>query len=230
MLSIVIPTLNEATTLPALLADLDTVLPGAESPIELVVADGGSADETAPLAAAAGARLVVAPRGRGSQLRAGVQASRGEVIAAFHADVRIPRAAGQLLRAAALGDRRFTSTAWAFRLSIASAGLSFRLIESGANLRSRALGLPYGDQGLIIPRLLYDRAGGYPDVPLMEDVALASALRRLRAPIRLLPAEISVSPRRWQRDGVWRRTARNLYVLGQYLAGASPERLLRIYR
>ncbi|MBL8982292.1 MAG: glycosyl transferase, partial [Gemmatimonadetes bacterium] len=116
------------------------------------------------------------------------------------------------------------------RLSIDDASWSIRLIAAGANLRSRVLALPYGDQGLLITRAQLDAVGGYEDIPLMEDVALALRLRRDN-PIRLLrDVPIHVSARRWRRDGPWRRTARNLLLLARYLAGADPRRLARAYR
>jgi rSAM/selenodomain-associated transferase 2 len=196
-LSVVVPTLDEGGTLPGLLGTLAASL---TAPYEVVVADGGSGDDTVAVAAAAGARVVTAPRGRGRQLAAGVAAARAPLLCALHADVRpTPRALALLdaiAHASAAG--RPPADALAFRLAIDAPGLPFRLIEWGANLRSRWLRLPYGDQGLVVTRDVYDRAGGYPAWPLMEDVALVRALGRV-AHVRLLPAAVIVSSRRGRR-------------------------------
>ncbi len=222
LLSVVIPTLDEAATLGALLSDLTAVTVA----YEVIVADGESRDETLTIAAAAGARTVVARTGRGSQLRKGAEVARAPLLCFLHADVRLGVDATARLSLLAL-ER--PNHACAFRLRIDAAGLRFRLVEAGANRRTRLSGLPYGDQGLVVRREWYDEAGGYPDLPLMEDVALARALRPVTR-LRLLDEAVSVSPRRWHREGVVRRTLRNWSLLGRYLAGASPERLVEEYR
>lgn len=222
LLSVVIPTLNEASTVAALLADLAAVT----VPYEVIVADGGSSDETLRIAEEADARTVAVKRGRGIQLRKGAEVARAPLLCFLHADVRLGVGAAARLSRLALESPDY---ACAFRLRIEAAGGRFRLIERGANLRTRFFGLPYGDQGLVVRREHYVEAGGYPALPLMEDVALARALRRV-ARLRLLEEALSVSPRRWHRDGVVRRTLRNWFLLARYLAGASPERLVEEYR
>lgn len=225
VLSIVVPTLNEAGALPMLLGDLAPLL--ARPDVELVVGDGGSTDATRTVAEHHGARVVTTTPGRGGQLRAATTAARGEYLWILHADVRVPDATRDAV-ARLVGDR--VPSPCACRLSIDDASWSIRLIAAGANLRSRVLALPYGDQGLLITRAQLDAVGGYEDIPLMEDVALALRLRRDN-PIRLLrDVPIHVSARRWRRDGPWRRTARNLLLLARYLAGADPRRLARAYR
>lgn len=223
-LSIVIPTLNESAALPLLLTDLAPLL---GTLAEVVVSDGSSTDDTVAIAEAAGARVVVAPRGRGAQLREGADAARGSVLAFFHADIRLDAEAIAVL-AELLATDGVNRDAWAFRLRIDGAAPSYRLVEAGANLRSQLFGLPYGDQGLIVSRNRYAAAGGYAALPLMEDVALVRSLRP-SGPVRLLSAHVRVSPRRWERDGVWRRSSRNLVLLGRYLTGTSPETLARAY-
>jgi rSAM/selenodomain-associated transferase 2 len=223
-ISVVVPAVNEAAALPGLLGDLAGL---ALPRVEVVVADGGSTDDTPAVAAANGATVVTAERGRGHQLRAGVAAAGAPLLCFLHADVRLDGPALTALAALALDPTRWSS-AWAFRLRIDAAARAYRVVELGANLRSRVLALPYGDQGLVVARAAYDAVGGYPAVPLMEDVALVRALAR-RMPVRLLPAEVRVSARRWERDGVWRRSVRNLVILGRWLAGTSPERLVRVY-
>ena len=226
-LSVVVPALDEARTLPAL---LDALARGVRAPHEVIVADGGSADGTAEVARAAGARVVTGGRGRGRQLAAAVAAARAPLLCAFHADARpSPRALEHLdALAVATAAGRPPAHAYAFRLAIDAPGAAFRAVERAANARSRWLRLPYGDQGLVVTRAAYDAAGGYPPWPLMEDVALVRALRRVTG-VRLLDAEVTVSARRWRRDGVARRTLANWWLLARWWLGASPDRLAREY-
>jgi rSAM/selenodomain-associated transferase 2 len=228
-LSVVVPALDEAATLPALLATLAGGLP---LPHEVVVADGGSTDGTAEVARARGARMVVAPRGRGRQLGAGANAARAEVLWFVHADARPDGAALREVAALAAGHAAGSplTGAHAAHLAIDAPGAAYRIVEAGANLRSRLAALPYGDQGLLVARAHYQAVGGHPPWPLMEDVALVRALRRAGVPIRLLDGTITVSARRWQRDGVVRRTLGNWRLLARFLAGADPEALAQRYR
>jgi rSAM/selenodomain-associated transferase 2 len=223
-LSVVVPTLNEAETLPLLFGDLAPLV--ARGDVEVVVADGGSVDGTQEVAAAHGARVVQATPGRGQQLRAGVAAAGAPNLWILHADARIPGGTIATIREQVTDG---LVRPWACRLVIDGDRWALRLIAAGANLRSRWWGLPYGDQGLLIPRHLLDAAGGYDDIPLMEDVALALRLRRF-APIQILPASIHISARRWLRDGPWRRSARNVWLLLRFLTGADPAVLAAEYR
>jgi len=217
-----VPALNEAASLPGLLADLRGLVPVPE----VIVVDGGSSDATCSVARELGARVLPAPRGRGSQLRIGAAAANAPLLCFLHADVRLdPPALREIER---LAESR-PAGAYAFRLAIDRAGLAYRIVEWGANVRSGWGGLPYGDQGLLIRREDYDAAGGYPPVPLMEDVALVRALRRTTR-IRMLPAVVRVSARRWERDGVIQGTWANWRLLLAYLRGVPPERLALCYR
>jgi rSAM/selenodomain-associated transferase 2 len=170
--------------------------------------------------------VIASAAGRGRQLRAGAAVASAPTLCFLHADARLPpstlRALAGLARAADRG-------AWAFRLRIDSPRRRYRIVEWGANLRSRLLALPYGDQGLAIHRESYGEAGGFADVPLMEDVLLARALRRAGG-ITLLPEEIVASARRWERDGVVRRTISNVVLLLRFFLGATPDVLARRYR
>ncbi len=217
----VVPTLDEAESIARLLADLRGLAIGHE----IVVVDGGSSDATCDVARRLGARVLVARSGRGSQLRAGAAAATAPLLCFLHADVRLdPPSLRQVERIA----EREAGGAYALRLAIDAPGLAYRLVEWGANLRARWGGLPYGDQGLLVRRRDYDAAGGYPDIPIMEDVALVRALRRVTS-VRLLPAAVRVSARRWERDGVLRRTWANWRLLWAYLLGTPPERLAERY-
>lgn len=221
-LSVVIPALDEGAALGYLLEDL-ALLRVAH---EVIVVDGGSGDDTCAVAEAAGASVVHAARGRGTQLRAGAAAAGGDVLCFLHADVRLPSEAREALDTLAAVEN---VDAWAFRLRIDGRRSSYRLVEWSANMRSALLALPYGDQGLVIGRGLYDAVGGFADVPLMEDVLMARALQIVGG-IALLPQSILVSPRRWERDGVVRRSVRNVWLLARFLAGAAPAALAGAYR
>lgn len=220
-LSVVIPTLGEERDLPALLGDLARLSVAHE----VIVADGGSADGTALVAAAHGARVVSSERGRGRQLAEGARAAAGEVLFFVHADARL--GSGALAALARVAEQGAPAPA-AFRLRITAPGAALRLVEFGANTRARLARLPYGDQGLIISRRDYDAVGGYRPLSLMEDVAMSLAFAR-RGGVCILPESIDASPRRWERDGVLRRTVRNWTLLAAYLSGADPERLARFY-
>jgi rSAM/selenodomain-associated transferase 2 len=219
--SIVIPTLNEAANLPALLEDLAKLT----IPAEVIVADGGSRDDTVSIAENAGASVVLARRGRGPQLNAGAAAASGEWFCFLHADVRMNAAARTELERA-LGE---SVDAAVWRLAIGAKGLWPRVMELGGALRDRLGGLPYGDQGLLVRRSLFDGVGGFPDIPIMEDVAMVQALRR-RTRIERLRAPLLVSPRRWQREGPYRTWLRNAALITAFHAGVPPARLARWYR
>lgn len=220
-LSVVMPTLNAeaglARSLPALAEGLEAGLIR-----ELVISDGGSEDATSQIAEAAGAVLVTGAASRGGQLRRGVRVARGEWLLVLHADTGLPPGWPEVVKAHIANGQGPA----AFRLSFDSLGLMPRVVAGWANLRSKVLGLPYGDQGLLLSRFDYDAAGGYPDIPLMEDVALARALGRR---IALLPATVTTSAERYRRDGWLRRGGRNLWLLMRYLGGARPEDLVRRY-
>lgn len=214
-LSVVIPTLNAARTLPECLARLGAV-------DEIIIVDGGSTDETVRIAEPAGVRLVIAPKGRGLQLRAGGEAATGDWLLFLHADTLLAPSWREVTFAH-IHDRSHEAACFRFRLD--DPAWQARLIERGVSIRARLLGMPYGDQGLLVSREAYDRAGGYRPLPLMEDVDLA---RRLR-PIRMLAAEATTSAERWRRDGWLSRSARNLLCLGLYGIGVPAERIARVY-
>jgi len=215
MLSVVIPTLDSAATLGACLAALGEVG-------EIVVADGGSGDETVAIARAAGAAVVAAPRGRGPQLAAGAAAARGDWLLFLHGDTVLEpgwRACAER-HMAKPGERPAC-----FRFRLADAAWQARLVEAGVAARVRLLGLPYGDQGLLVSRRRYDEAGAYRPLPLMEDVDL---VRRLPRAV-VLDSGAVTSAERWRRDGWLRRSARNLLCLAAWQAGLPVRWIARAY-
>lgn len=217
MLSVIIPTLNAAATLGDCLAALGEVR-------DLVVVDGGSWDGSQAIAEAGGARLIVADPGRGAQLRLGAEAARGDWLLFLHADTRLEPGWPAAVRAHV--EAR-PDAAGCFRFRLDDRAWQARLIESGVALRVWCLGLPYGDQGLLISRALYEKVGGYAALPLMEDVDLAGRIGWRR--LKVLGADALTSAERWRRDGWFRRSARNLACLFLHRFGMSEERLARIY-
>jgi rSAM/selenodomain-associated transferase 2 len=221
--SIVIPSLNAAETLPQVLAALRS----ERLVREVIVADGGSVDETAVVAGAAGACVIAATRGRGTQLAAGADASSGEWLLFLHADCRPEpgwaKAVGDFIAA-----QQTAARAGYFDLVLDDPAPAARRLERIVGWRCRVLALPYGDQGLLISRALYDAVGGFAPLPLMEDVDLARRLGRRR--LARIGAGCVASARRYRRDGYWRRPLRNLLCLSLYFAGLPPDRLLRLYR
>jgi len=223
-LSVIIPTLNAAARIGPCLGALGEAL-GEGLIAELILADGGSQDAIADVAEASGARLVVAQPGRGQQLCAGIQAARGGWLLILHADSVLGPGWADAVRG---HMARHPDRAGWCRLRFDAEGSMPRLVAGWANLRARLLALPYGDQGLLIRRDVYLAAGGYPPIPLMEDVALARSLGRRR--LTGIDHPITTGAERYLREGWLRRGARNLATLVRYLAGADPEMLARAYR
>ncbi len=218
MLTIVIPALNAGATL----ADCLAALGGAD---EIIVVDGGSSDDSAAIAKRMGASILAAKRGRGTQLRAGAEAARGDWLLFLHADTRL---ATGWRDAVAEHGATAPDQAGYFEFRLDDDAWQARIIERGVALRARLLGLPYGDQALLVSRRLYDEVGGFHPLALMEDVDLARRLGRLR--LRRLNATALTSAERWRRDGWLRRSGRNLACLALYAAGIAPARLARFYR
>lgn len=216
----VIPALHEAASLPATLAAL------GDEAHEVLVVDGGSADATAEVARRAGARVLDAPRGRGRQLAAGGEAATGDVLLFCHADCRLPPGWGRAVRGALACDARVVGGA--FRLAIASRRASLALVAATANVRSRLTGRPYGDQALFVRRDAYRQAGGFAPLPLMEDVDLCRRLWHVGRLVQLDLA-VTVSARRWEREGPLYTTLRNSTLATLFYLGVDPVRLKRWY-
>jgi len=217
-LSVVIPALNTAAQLPACIGAL------ARLPGEVVVVDGGSTDGTPELAARLGALVVRAPRGRGRQIAAGVAAARGEWLLLLHADTVL---APDWAAAAYPFMARPAGKAGYFRFALDGAEMQARRLERMVAWRCRRLGLPYGDQGLLLPRALLAEVGGMRDLPLMEDVDLVRRIGRAR--LVELAADATTSAERWRRDGWLLRSARNLACVGLYFLGVPPRVIARVY-
>lgn len=220
-LSVIIPTLNEATHIDRVLED---VLQGEA--LEVIVADGGSSDSTVEQASALGARIHQGLPGRARQMNQGAALARGTIFFFVHADSRLPAGFDRVIRRELAAAN---VAAGAFSLGIDAASKKIRIVEYWANLRSHYLGLPYGDQGMYIRAALFHRCGGFPELPIMEDFAM---MRHLRKTGRIVtaPERIHTSSRRWRRMGVLRTTLINQAIIAGFLLGASAERLSRWYR
>ncbi len=224
----VIPALNAAGELAATLATLIE----AALVREIIVVDGGSTDDTVAIAAAAGARTLTAPRGRGTQLAAGAAAASGKWLLFLHADCRPGTgwtgAVAAFMAAAESNEPASAGRAGYFRFALDDDRRAARRLERIVAWRCRLFSLPYGDQGLLISRDLYNAVGGYAAIPLMEDVDLARRLGRNR--LVPIPAPVVASARRYRQDGYISRPLRNLLCLSLYFAGVPPGRLARLYR
>jgi rSAM/selenodomain-associated transferase 2 len=222
LISVVIPTFNAVETLPETLAALrSSAVIG-----EVIVADGGSSDETTDCAISADARVIVASRGRGGQLATGATAASGDWLFFLHADCR-PEPGWERAADAFVTAPEAESRAGYFDLALDDPAPAARRLERFVAWRSRLLALPYGDQGLLISRSLYDAVGGFAPLPLMEDVDLVRRLGRRR--LARIGARCFASARRYRHDGYLRRPLRNLLCLSLYFAGVPPARIVRLY-
>jgi rSAM/selenodomain-associated transferase 2 len=219
-LSVVIPTLNEERTISG------TIAAARSADAEIIVSDGGSTDRTRAIARARGARVLTGQRGRAVQQNRGADTARGEVLLFLHADTRLPPDyVGHIF--ATLMDRRTVLGAFRFATDLQTPVM--RWIAFGTNLRAARLRLPYGDQGLFMSKSNFLRIGGFPDVPIAEDLFLVRQMNRIGR-VALAPAAATTSARRWQRVGPLRTTLINTAIAGGCLAGIPPSRLAPLYR
>ena len=228
MITVVIPTLNaEAGLAASLMSLVSATVDGLVR--EVIIVDGGSTDRTLAIVDQSGATLVKAAAGRGGQLAAGAVAARMPWLLFLHADTILEP--GWEREVQAFIDRvdigQLAETAAAFRFALDDMGVMPRIIETGVAIRCTLMRLPYGDQGLLIPRRLYAEVGGFRDLPLMEDVDIVRRLGRSRTTI--LRARAVTSAIRYRRDGYLRRTARNLVCLLLFYGKVSPRLIAKIY-
>ena len=223
VLSIIIPTLNAADVLRPTLEALSAA---RQLPHEIIVADAGSIDDTPLIAVSGGAILLQTQRGRGHQLAAGAAAAAGDWFLFLHADTQ-PQAGWTQPVWAFMADPVNRFHAGYFRFALNDPARAARLVERVVRLRGRLLGLPYGDQGLLIGRTFYDKLGGHKRLPLMEDVDIVRRIGRNR--LRPIAATAVTSADKYRRDGYLLRPIRNLFMLGLYTVGVSPRYLRTLY-
>ena len=221
--SLVVPVLDEAGAIPQSLGPLQ---PLRGNGIEVVVADGGSRDGTRGVARPLCDRLVHAPRGRARQMNAGAGAASGRVLLFLHADTRLPPGWDRAVRDATGVQGR----EWGrFDVRLDGPHPMLRVVERAMNLRSRLSGIATGDQAIFVTRDAFRAAGGFPDIELMEDVALSRALRARSRPA-CLRERVVTSSRRWERGGIARTIVLMWRLRFEYALGADPGRLARMYR
>lgn len=220
-LSVIIPAINEA-------GDIGRTVTAARGApdVEVILADGGSTDDTREEAGKAGAVVVDSEPGRAAQMNAGASAASGDTLLFLHADTILPVGYHTHIDATL---SRPGLVAGAFRLAIDSPSGLLRIIEWLANFRSAAFGMPYGDQGIFMRADVFARAGGYPELPIMEDFELMRRLGRIGR-IGLADAAAVTSARRWDNMGVFRATLVNQLVIAGYMLGIGPERLRTLYQ
>ncbi len=217
-MSIVTPTLNEEQFIARHIASA-----AEHQPLEHIISDGGSEDATVRLAQAAGARVISAKRGRGPQLQAGAEAARGDVLLFLHADTILPQAALEHIRTA-LSDGKQDSGC--FRLRFDRSGRLLGLYAWATQFDTRFT--TFGDQAMFATRAAFKASGGFPDWPLLEDLALRQRLRGTGC-FRKLHAAVTTSARRFEKHGVIQTQLRNASILGLYGLGVHPETLARWY-
>lgn len=219
-ISVIIPTWNERLELGNTIHSI-----GMDAAVEIIVADGGSTDGTLDLAGRVAHRVVQTTPGRAAQLNAGARLAGGEILVFLHADTALPPGALTAIRSCLLEPR---NAGGAFRVSVDSGRSSLRLISWGINMRSRWLGLPYGDQALFVRRSLFEELRGFRPLEIMEDVDFVRRLRR-KGRMALLDLEVRTSERRWRANGVCRTTLVNWVAIAMYALAFEPKRIRSFY-
>ncbi|WP_298718837.1 TIGR04283 family arsenosugar biosynthesis glycosyltransferase [uncultured Oceanisphaera sp.] len=219
-LSIIMPMLNEANSLPQ---TLDELRPYAAS-AELILVDGGSRDHSVALAQRAGVKVISSAPGRARQMNAGAAVARGDDLLFLHADTRLPPDADRLI-AEALAEHHWGR----FDVTISGSHPMLAVIAFMMNRRSRLTGIATGDQAIFVRRSTFEAVDGFPDQPLMEDIELSKQLKRLGSPA-CLAQKVVTSGRRWEQKGLWRTVVLMWRLRFAYWRGANPEQLARAYR
>jgi len=219
-ISIIIPVLNEEHAIGSCLDRLPDC-----PDLEILVVDGGSVDQTLQEITKRGCRPVPSAPGRGKQQNSGAEVASGDILLFLHCDTMLPHNFAAHVREILQQEG---VAAGAFQLAINARNRGYRIIEYGANLRARILGLPYGDQALFMKKNTYFAAGGFPDQPIMEEIVLLSRLKK-HGRIAIAPACAATSARRWQQHGILKTTVINQLMLAGWAIGISSERLAHWY-
>ncbi|HUF42851.1 MAG TPA: TIGR04283 family arsenosugar biosynthesis glycosyltransferase [Verrucomicrobiae bacterium] len=219
-ISVVIPVFNEENTIAA---SLSALLP--LNPHEIIVVDGGSGDRTRVICDSFQVKVLLSGRGRARQMNHGARHATGDVLLFLHADTSLPKSAFQDIRSA-LSDPR--PLGGRFDVELEGGHWMLKVIGRMISYRSRVTRVGTGDQAIFVRREVFKRMGGYPDIPLMEDIAFCRTLKRL-GDVACLQSRVITSGRRWEADGVWRTILRMWTLKALYLAGVSPVRLNQFY-
>jgi rSAM/selenodomain-associated transferase 2 len=224
-ISVVIPVFQEQDLINEAIERIRGLASGATA--EIIVVDGGTEAETLAVVRDDDVKRIASERGRGKQMNEGAAAAKGDVLLFLHVDTQLPPDGLQRITSL-MEEARFS--AGAFDLAISATGLSYRIIERAASLRSRLTGIPYGDQAIFVRRNCFMSLGGYKEMPIMEDVDLMRRVRRDGRRIGFIREKVRTSARRWEKEGVVRCTCRNWTIMMLYLLGVPPERLAAWYR
>lgn len=221
LISIIIPTLNEAASISQCLASLQSLRVRGH---EVIVVDGGSNDATVSLAAGRADHVLSAPRGRAGQLNQGAKFAKGELLLFLHADTLLPKDVERLLQGLMV-----TTLVWGrFDVRLSGSSRLLRVVEYFMNMRSRLTGIATGDQAIFVTRQLFERAGGFPDIELMEDISFSSTLKKF-CPPACLRQKVLTSSRRWERNGIIKTVLHMGSLRLRYAIGVSAARLNREY-
>jgi rSAM/selenodomain-associated transferase 2 len=219
-ISVVIPALNEEKSIRTTVAALASL-----DPADIIVVDGGSTDRTREISESLGITVIASQRGRGRQMNHGARQATGDVLLFLHADTRLPESAFEDIRSAlddpgCVGGR--------FDVELAGDHWLLKVIGAMISYRSRMTKVATGDQAIFVRRTVFEAIGGFPDLPLMEDIAFCRALKRM-GDVACLRSRVRTSARRWEREGIWQTMLRMWTLKLLYLAGVSPIRLKRYY-
>ena len=218
--SVIIPVLDEEKTIASTVNNVRSL-----GPEEVLVVDGGSTDRTREISEQAGATVFLGPRGRACQMNRGAQEATGDVFLFLHADTQLPVSAFDDVKLA-LKDPEFVGGR--FDVKLDGNRWSLRVVGTMINFRSRLTKVATGDQAIFVRRRVFEELGGFPDIPLMEDIAFCSALKR-KGKVACLRSRVITSARRWEVEGVWRTVVRMWTLKLLYLIGVSPMKLRQYY-
>jgi rSAM/selenodomain-associated transferase 2 len=219
-ISVIVPVLNEEKSIAVTLQSL-TLL----APFETIVVDGGSSDRTREICEQLGAKVFLSARGRAQQMNYGACHASGDVLLFLHADTRLPGSAFRDIAAALSGPDYLGGR---FDVELEGEHWMLKVIGAMINTRSRLSKIGTGDQAIFVRRSVFEEIGGYPEIPLMEDIAFCRALKRM-GEIACLTSRVLTSGRRWEIDGVWRTILKMWTLKVLYLAGVPPNRLKQYY-
>jgi len=218
--SVIIPVVDEAMTISSTIENVRSL-----GPDEVLVVDGGSTDGTREISELAGASVLLGPRGRACQMNRGAEEATGDVLLFLHADTHLPPSAFHDVKLT-LEDPEFVGGR--FDVKLDGHRWSLRVVGAMINVRSRLTKVATGDQAIFVRRRIFEELGGFPDIPLMEDIAFCSALKR-KGKVACLRSRVITSARRWEVEGVWRTVVKMWTLKLLYLAGVSPMKLKQYY-
>ncbi len=224
LLSIIVPVFDEDRIINDLIEHLHGLPSG--NGCEVIIVDGNQSQNTLKAIFRGDVKKIASFKGRGAQMNAGAAVAKGKILLFLHADTLLPPPAlDQIL----LTLKQPDIVGGAFDLGINSNRWGFRLIETVASLRSRITRIPYGDQAIFIKKTVFERLGGFGEIPLMEDVDLMQRVKKTGQKIAIIPLKVLTSPRRWEKEGLLFSTLRNWILISLYLLGVSPQRLAKFY-